>query len=105
MWIRLSWPRVWGRFCQDVIVSVLRLSAAWPIARLRREIRAGASVDITRDVECLLCGELLRPVDRHEAMYERRGRIDSRHTGSDVVRMWSPEWGRQRRALPICAVA
>jgi len=106
MWIRLSWPRVWDAgFCQNVIISVLWLAAARPVARLRREIRTGAGVYIGRDVECLLCGELLRPIDRHKAMNERRCRIDSRHTGPDVVRMRSPERRRQRRALPIRAVA
>ena len=28
MWIRLSWPRVWDGFVQDVIVGVLGFAAA-----------------------------------------------------------------------------
>jgi hypothetical protein len=39
MWIRLSGPSVCDDgLCQNAVISVLRLAAARPIARLRREI-------------------------------------------------------------------
>jgi hypothetical protein len=88
-----------------VIIGVVRFPTARPVARFRGEIRAGTCVDVAGNVERLLWAEALCAIDRHQRVNERSGGVDSRHSGSNVVRAGTPKWGREGGAGAVRAVA
>src|ERR1700680_1559636 len=89
---------------QNVIVGVDRLFSARPVVHLRRKIGAATSVDVGRDVERLLWGELLRAIDRHERVNVGDRSVYSRHSCADVARATVPQRGCERGALAIRSV-